>query len=166
MKKVQSTVWLDILTYILLPIVVVIGVWNTLRVMRHIDWDFFEVSMMLVEIALLVFYGYTAYYTHKRDKKAYLLLQILFWVTALRASIDFANTRMVNNQDNFLIEFCLYLGICYLAWILPNNVYLQKRKAIFKEELPAPITKETVKKVLPKKKTVTDEDSKKKEVDS
>ena len=131
MKKVQTTAWLDLLTYILIPIIGIIGVLNIFRASTHIDWEFYSMFSLISEIILLLFYGGTAYYTHKRDKKAYFLLQFLIVIAAIRASIDFANTRNFNNGDNFIVEFILYFGICFIAWIYPNYIYLKKRKNLF-----------------------------------
>ncbi len=135
-KKVYTTSWLDFITYIAIPIVLLLGLINVVKTMFSMSFTFYTISMMLIEIVFLIFYGVTAYYTHKRYHKAYNLLLLFFWVTAIRAAFDFANTQTVNTGDNFFLEFALYLGICYLAWILPNKSYLAKRKEIFREEIP------------------------------
>ncbi len=162
-KEVLTTVWLDVLTYILIPIVLLLGVISVFRTMIHITFEFYPMLMMLIEIVLLIFYGVTAYYSHKKDKKAMELLSLLTWVTAVQVSLDFANTRAMNNGDNFVLACFFYLAACYFLWIIPNRIYFQKRKSLFVNESPSIVLFPSKKKTVKKKKTSSKEEKKEKE---
>lgn len=131
-RSIQSTLWLDFLTYIALPIVFLLGIFHIIVfVLPQMTWDLYVIITLLIEIAFLIFYGYTVYHAHKRTKRAYYLLRILVWVTAIRTSLDFANTECINKGYNFFLMFAIYFVACYIIWVHTNEIYLEKRKDLF-----------------------------------
>lgn len=130
-RKVQTTTWLDFLTYILLPLVIIGNSYSIISTLMHSKLELYTVLIAIVEIFFVIFYAYTIYRTHKRSEVAPKLLYILFWLTALQTSADFANTECINKGYNFFLMFALYLFFCYVIWIRTNQVYLEKRKDLF-----------------------------------
>ncbi len=141
-NKVYTTFWIDAITYIVIPIILLLGTINVITNIFSMSFHFYNIIVTIIEIIFLVFYGTVAYYTHKRYKKAYSLFGLLIWVTAIRAAFEFANTRAVNDGDNIFLMFGLYLVVAYFVWVLPNKAYLEKRKEIFRVDFPPKAKKE------------------------
>ncbi len=133
-KKIQSTIWLDLLTYIILPLVILVSTINIFTTIFHITWQVYTIVLMLVEISLTIFYAVTVYHTHKRTSLAPKLLRALFWVTAIQTSFEYANTQQINKGYNIFIAFAIYFAICYVVWIRTNETYLENRMDIFGKE--------------------------------
>lgn len=133
-KRIQSTIWLDLLTYIILPLVVLKSSWNIISSISYLKWNLYTIVLMIVEVSLIVFYSLTVYHSHKRTALAPKLLRALFWITAIQASFDFANTEQINKGYNLFLTFGLYFAACYVVWIRTNEVYLENRKEIFGKE--------------------------------
>ncbi len=131
MKKVQSTIWLDLLTYIILPLIILGSTWNIINIIPKMEWKVYTVVMMGIEISLLLFYIFIVYHSHKRTALAPKLLRALFWVTAIQAGFEYANTQHINKGYNLFLVFGIYFVICYIVWIRTNEVYIEKRKDIF-----------------------------------
>ena len=134
MKKIQSTIWLDLLTYIILPLVVLGSTWAVLHTIFHMKWTPYTTIMMVIEISLIIFYSLTAYHSHKRTLLAPKLFRALFWITSFQASFDFANTEHINKGYNLFLMFGIYFAACYIVWIRTNEAYLQNRIDIFGKE--------------------------------
>ncbi len=134
MKKIQSTIWLDLLTYIILPLVVLGSLWNVLHTIFHMKWTLYATIMMVIEISLIVFYSLTAYHGHKRTLLAPKLFRALFWITSFQASFNFANSEHINKGYNLFLMFGIYFAACYIVWIRTNETYLQNRIDIFGRE--------------------------------
>lgn len=133
-KKIQSTIWLDLITYIILPLIVIGSSWNLFFAIFHMKWGLYSTVMVIVEISLTIFYGLTVYQTHKRTALAPKLLRALFWITAFQASFEFANTEYMNKGYNLFLMFGIYFAACYIVWIRTNETYLQNRMDIFGRE--------------------------------
>lgn len=133
-KEFQTTVWLDILTYIILPLVTILG---TIGVIKNLLYSSFNLEFFiyfLLEVVLLIFYGYTFYNSYKRTKQGYNLLRILMVISAIMAALDFANTESFNKGYNFILVFVIYLIAAAIIWIYPNLIYLKNRKELFKNK--------------------------------
>lgn len=133
-KKIQSTIWLDLLTYIILPLIVIGNAWNISHVIFHMKWTLYATIMLVIEIALIVFYSITVYHSHKRTSLAPKLFDAIFWVTSFQASFSFANTQHINKGYNLFLMFGIYFVVCYIVWVRTNEIYLEKRKDIFGKE--------------------------------
>ncbi len=135
-KKVQTTSWLDTIIYIIIPIIMILGGIRLIRGIVHFSFTIPYIISFLLEILFLFYYGYIAYYVHKRDKRSYFLLLSLVWLSAIQTSLDVANTRTINDGNNFFLVFAIYLGICYIVWIYPNQIYFKKRQNLFQKTNP------------------------------
>lgn len=133
-KKIQSTIWLDLLTYIILPLIVLGNAWNILHVIFHMKWTLYATIMLIIEIALIIFYSITVYHSHKRTSLAPKLFRAIFWVTSFQASFSFANTEHINKGYNLFLMFGIYFVACYIVWIRTNETYFEKRMGIFGKE--------------------------------
>jgi len=128
----KTTLWLDILTYILIPLVVIIGGYQLIGTILTGDvvggrawlFVFFEAAFLLLHI-------YTVYHVYQRNRSAYFLLRFLIVATAIRAAIEYANTRNANTDQNFLLIFLGYLAVCAVFWVYPNEIYFRARKHLF-----------------------------------
>ncbi len=133
-KKVQTTTWLDLLTYIILPLVIIGNTWNVITTLLYSKLEIYTILITIVEIFFIVFYGYTLYRTHQRSEIAPKLLTGLFWITSFQTSAEFANTECINKGYNFFLMFAIYLLFCYIVWVRTNQVYLEKRMDLFKNK--------------------------------
>lgn len=133
-KEYQSTIWLDVLTYIILPFIIIFGTIGVIRGLLYETFNFEFFVYVLLEISLLAFYGCTFYNSYKRTKLGYNLLRILMVISAIMAATDFANTESYNNGYNFVLVFIFYLVAAGFIWIYPNEIYLRKRKELFKNK--------------------------------
>ena len=56
-KKVQTTTWLDLLTYIILPLVIIGNTWNVITTLLYSKLEIYTILITIVEIFFIVFYG-------------------------------------------------------------------------------------------------------------
>jgi hypothetical protein len=130
-KELKTTVWLDLLTYLLLPFVILFGI---IEIVRGLLYGVFSLGFMgylILELAIIGFYVYTFYHARKRNKQAFNLFRILIVISAVRAGLDYATTQNANNGHNFILILIAYLVIAGIAWVYPNEIYFKKRKDLF-----------------------------------
>jgi uncharacterized protein (DUF983 family) len=130
-KEIRTTLWLDLLTYIIIPIVILLGTIGVIRSLLYGMFSFEFFVFLFIEIAFLVLYGYTFYHAYNRNKEGYTLFRLLILLTAVRAGMDFANTQNINEGHNFVLAFLGYIVVATIAWIYPNELYFKKRKDLF-----------------------------------
>lgn len=130
-KEIKTTLWLDLLTYIIIPFVLLIGSINIIRALLYgvINIHFF--IFLFIEVAFLTFYGFTFYHSYKRNKDAYMLLRLLILITSIQAGLDFANTQNINSGHSFILSLLGYLIVIAIVWIYPNEIYFKNRKNLF-----------------------------------
>lgn len=140
-KELQTTIWLDLLTYVIIPFVLLIGTIDIIRALLYGVFNLEFFVFLLIEVVFLMFYAYTFYNSYKRTKDAYVLFRILIFITAIRAGLDYANTQNINNGDSFILAFLGYFAIVAIVWIYPNEIYFKKRKDIFSNKSTLKFTK-------------------------
>jgi len=125
MKKYVTTYWLDLLTYIIIPFIAINGIYKIVSSLFQgvLSW------LLLLEFVFVVLYVLTFFNSHNRTKLAYILFRILITMSAIRAVIDF----ILKGEFNWP-SFIVYSIGCVFLWIYPNEIYLKKRKHLFKNE--------------------------------
>ena len=127
----KTTVWLDTLTYLLIPLVVIIGGWQLIASIVSGNVPGSAWLLIILEVLYLLFHIYTVYHVYHRNKSAYFLLRILIVVTAVRTALEYANTRNTNTGQSFILLFLGYLAVCAILWVYPNELYFKARKHLF-----------------------------------
>lgn len=131
-NKYITTYWIDVLTYIILPFITLVSVIGMIRTLMNESFSWKLLPMFILELSFIVLYVLTVINSHKRTKVAYYLFRVLIWTTAIRASVDFAFSGA--SKFGSVVSLIGYLVICGLVWIYPNEIYLKKRKELFKGE--------------------------------
>jgi len=121
-KKRISTIWLDFLNYIFMPFNILT---ITLTAIKQFGLNHIIISILY--IVALIIYFVCFYKVHKRDKYGYYLLYLYIILSLFMNIIEIINRYKVNNIMHAIIMFIV--GI--ILWIIPNYVYLRKRKNIF-----------------------------------
>ena len=123
-KKVETTIWLDILGFVLLPFFILMA---SLRAI-----DLFGKKSIILGIILLLFCLYsfvTFYYLLKRKKITFFTTLIFIVLSTIFLSYDI----MVRYEIyDILYRELTVLGVI-IIWLVPNVIYLIKKRSIFKD---------------------------------
>ena len=130
----KTTVWLDALVCILLPVITLIGTVRIIRTLLNGNLRGMGIVFLLLEIIFTLLHAYTMYHAYNRHKEGYMLLRILIILTAIRSSINFAVMQNANSDINVFLVFFGYFAVCCVAWIYPHEIYFKARKHLFKRE--------------------------------
>ena len=130
----KPTLWLDLLTYVLIPLVTLLGLIRVVRTVFVGNFTTETTIFLLVELAFIILFLYTLYHVHNRNKPGFFLIRFIVYITAVRASVDFAFFETANKDSSFLFAMGTYLVISALVWIMPNELYFRAREQLFKNE--------------------------------
>ena len=126
MKKFKSTIWLDFYTYIFIPFIILSNTFNYIKYIM--DLESLKTSsyfIIILEPLLIILWIYSLLQFFKMNKKAF----YLFKVTIISMVFVVLFNAFVNDSDILLIlSFMLFYIV---AWIIPNYIYINKRKEIF-----------------------------------
>lgn len=120
-KDVKPTMWLEFLKYILLPFCIISNIFMMFNHLKIIE--------LIVFIIMTIYSIITLYLLIKRKEIAYYLLQF-FIVISLIPMIKAFSTHFVIKDITKLIIISL-IGI--IVWIIPNWIYIKKRKKLFQD---------------------------------
>ena len=130
--KFKSSIWLDFVNYIFMPFYILT---LSLELIKLFSSDNI-IGIILLAISLL-YSIFTFYNFIKRNKIAYYILYFFYILSMILMVIYFSN--MLNlRKITYVIEF-IVVGIIF--WIIPNYVYLYKRKDMFRKHNVAHIKK-------------------------
>lgn len=125
-NKLPSTIWLDFITYIFMLFYIFTLSLNLIGSFNKIDT--INIIKMIVFSIFIVFCFFTFYNLIKRKRKAYYcMLYFLLWVCLLSFWILLIN---IIRKTIYIIELFIVDLIC---WVIPNYIYIYKRKILFKE---------------------------------
>lgn len=123
-EKLPSTIWLDFLTYIFMLFYIftlslnLIDSFNKINIIRIIIFSIF-----------IIFCFFTFYNLIKRKRKAYYCMFIFFIISMFTIIFDVISKYNIE-KIIYIIELFIVGIIC---WVVPNFIYIAKRKMLFKE---------------------------------
>ena len=122
MKNVKPTIWLDFMTYVIIPFYLITNVITLVNMFKDVNY-FDLILLLLIMIYSLVTF---LFLSKRKNISCYLLLGYIVLLGAIFNYIFY--TKVTNG---------IYLAISImgtiLCWILPNYIYLFKRQDFFKE---------------------------------
>lgn len=130
--KFKSSIWLDFVNYIFMPFYILT---LSLELIKLFSSDNI-IGIILLVISLL-YSIFTLYNFIKRNKIAYYILYFFYILSMILMVIYFSNMLKLKNIT-YVIEFII-VGIIF--WVIPNYVYLYKRKDMFRKHNVAHIKK-------------------------
>lgn len=151
-KKYLTTYWLDLLTYVILPFITIVAVFNVIKGLLYSTFSLAFLLAFIAEIVFICLYILTFITSYKRTKPAYFFFRVLIYATALKAALDFTLTQVTSWEP--ILAFLVYFLAACCFWIYPNEIYFKKRKYLF--------IKDTDLKVLEPLNEETKEETKKK----
>lgn len=129
--KPISTIWLDFISYIFFPFYILTLSLEVLNSFRDSKIKFILLMICLLYI-IFVFLN-----NLKRNKLAYYTMYSFYMISLITIVIYFSNKFNIT-KILYILEF---LGVGFLLWVVPNSIYLYKRKKIFRKHNLANIKK-------------------------
>ena len=123
-KKVETTIWLDILGFIILPFIILMASLLAIKM--------FGKSHIIIGICLLLFCLYsfiTFYYLLKRKRISFYLTIVYICLSTIFLSYDIIVRYEI---FDILYRELTVLGII-IIWLVPNIIYLIKKRNVFKD---------------------------------
>ncbi len=128
----KSTIWLDFLNFIVIPFHILTGILELVDIFKSNGLDIIK----LIIFGLLIIYNVITFclLLKRRKSSYYLLIGYIFLVLIIGLyNIYFEVT-------NVLI-FVLIIILGCISWLLPNCIYIKKRKTLFYDHNVAHIKK-------------------------
>lgn len=126
-NKLPSTIWLDFLTYIFMPFYILTLSLNLIASFNNLI--IINVIKSIIYGVFIIFCFITFYYLIKRRKSAYYCMMIFFVISMITVLLDIMGNYHIDKVI-YIIELFI-VGIIF--WIIPNYIYMMKRKILFKE---------------------------------
>lgn len=130
-KIIKSTIWLDFYSYIFIPFYIFVLSKETLKIDNKLSFN------CIFLIIIIIFSTFTLINLVKKNKLSYYLLYIFHILCIISIGIYAIN--------KFNIVYILYkvelLLTSLIVWIIPNYIYLYKRRTIFYKHSVAHIKK-------------------------
>lgn len=126
-NKLPSTIWLDFLTYIFMLFYIFTLSLNLIDSFNKIDT--INIIKIIAFSSFIIFCFFTFYNLIKRKRKAYYCMFIFFAISMFTIIFDIINKYNIEKMI-YIIELFVVGIIC---WIIPNYIYMIKRKMLFKE---------------------------------
>ena len=125
-KNIKSTIWLDFLTYIFMPLFILI---NSNELLNRMGSK--NILLILFLIFTIIYSTFTLYNSAKKNKLSYYLLYIFVFISMISISLYIVSCMKLTNIWYILEIF----GATSILWIIPNYIYLYKRYEIFKHRV-------------------------------
>lgn len=126
-KKVISTIWLDFVNYIFMPFYILTLSLNLIECF-HFN-NILNIIKSIGYLICIVISFFTFIKLMKRKKISFYFLFIFYIISMLTMGIDIINRMNIKDIINILVVYVVLI----IFWIVPNYVYLLKRKTFFKE---------------------------------
>ena len=128
-KNVISTIWLDFLTYIFMPLYILI---NSTELLNRIGSK--NIWIITYLIVTIVYSIVTLWNSAKKNRLSYYLLYIFVFISMISISLYIVTSMKLSNISYILEIF----GAVSLLWIVPNYIYLFKKYEVFKNRTSGP----------------------------
>ncbi len=129
MKKMPSTSWLDFITFVYLPFYLLA---NVVTLFSGVN-----IYILLPTILNIIFSLITFYFLFKRKYQAYYLLFIFIFISLFSMGINIIRKYQIHNISFIIVEYVI--GI--IIWLIPNYIYIVKRRKFFNKHHMAHIKK-------------------------
>lgn len=126
-NKLPSTIWLDFLTYIFMPFYIFTLSLNMIDSFNNLT--IINIIKSLIYVIIITFNFITFYYLIKRKKNAYYCMIAFYIISMITIILDIINKYSIT-KIIYIIELVVAGIIC---WIIPNYIYLKRRKLLFKD---------------------------------
>ncbi len=123
-SKVPSTIWLDFITYIFMLFYIFTLSLNLIDSVHQTNIIKIIIFTLCIMLSFFTFYNLI-----KRNKRAYYCMFIFFGMSMLTIIFDLINKYHIDKMI-YIVEF---FGVGFIGWIIPNYIYIRKRKMLFKE---------------------------------
>lgn len=124
-NKIQSTIWLDFLNFIFIPFYIFTNILSLFKGLKIID---------LIGLLVITIYDIITFYTVlKRRKMGYYLMYFFFLLSLV--------VMIYNLNSRYDLSYFITTGLGIVFWIVPNYIYLFKRRKVFYEHNLAHIKK-------------------------
>ena len=125
-KNILSTIWLDFLTYIFMPLFILS---NSNELLKRIGSK--NIVLIIFLIVTIIYSIFTLYNSAKKNKLSYYLLYIFVFISMISISLYIVSSMKLTNIWYILEIF----GGVSILWIIPNYIYIYKRYEIFKHRI-------------------------------
>lgn len=126
-KKCLSTIWLDFLNYIFMPFNILTV---SLTLIENINFSNLKLTLFIVFYFISLLISIISFYKCvRRNKLGYYLLYVYIIISLITNGIEIINRLGINDMVYILIFFIS--GV--ILWIIPNYIYIKKRKSIFQK---------------------------------
>ena len=122
--KKLSTIWLDFVSYIFMPFYFL-----TLSIETVDSFESKNPLKIILLILCTIYTVCTIYNVFRKNKIAYYLMYGFITYSIITIIIYFSNKFNITNIK-YILEF---IGVGVIVWIIPNFIYLYKRKDIFRK---------------------------------
>ena len=157
MKNKTNDLWFNMYVFLLLPLCILLNIWNLFKYIKNfnsLDNMFITIVQLILCVVSIGYYAYTFYFAKDRLKKAYLLIIISIFYSIGVASFNQTLSTYYNQGAKAYLMFFVYLALFIVWWGLPNYVYFERRKDMFKMDkvMPKEELKAKIKEAVAKKK--------------
>lgn len=130
-KKIKSSIWLDFISYIFFPFYILTLSIETLNVFNS---DKIKAIIFVLGLIYVIFIFFNQL---KRNKISYYLMYSFYPLSMITIVLYFCSKLNILKLS-YLIEL---IGLGFVVWVLPNFIYLYKRKDMFRKHAVAHIKK-------------------------
>ena len=130
-KKIKSSIWLDFISYIFFPFYILTLSIETLNVFNS-----YKVKAIIF-VFCLIYVIFIFFNQLKRNKISYYLMYSFYPLSMITIVLYFCSKLNILKLS-YLIEL---IGLGFVVWVLPNFIYLYKRKDMFRKHAVAHIKK-------------------------
>ena len=130
-KKIKSSIWLDFISYIFFPFYILTLSIETLNVFNS------DKVKAIIFVFCLIYVIFIFFNQLKRNKISYYLMYSFYPLSMITIVLYFCSKLNILKLS-YLIEL---IGLGFVVWVLPNFIYLYKRKDMFRKHAVAHIKK-------------------------
>ena len=130
-KKIKSSIWLDFISYIFFPFYILTLSIETLNVFNS---DKVKAIIFVLGLIYVIFIFFNQL---KRNKLSYYLMYTFYPLSIITIVLYFCSKLNIL-KISYIIEL---IGLGFVIWVIPNYIYLYKRKDIFRKHAVAHIKK-------------------------
>jgi len=153
MEKKQSDLWLNIYTFVLLPLCSILNCFNLYKGIKHFDaYDNKVISFFIVLFSLIsiIYYAITFYFAKDRRRIGYNLILVSIGYSIAVASFNQTVSTYLGQGMKFYVMLIIYGILFTIFWGYPNYLYVINRKKMFETKKVDEETKKKIKEELSK----------------
>ena len=130
------TKWLKFCIYWRLPIGILVNAASLNTLINNLSPNnLYTITLEILYASLTIIFPLTVFsYASKGYKKGYYLLYSHFIIESSLNSI-FSALNNLTTFGNFIVSFIIALSLYVFLWIIPNIIYLKKRKELFNNDI-------------------------------